>query len=141
MTSKAGKQAIINILKSHGHDIFIGNRDKRFHCDCYNETNGEGGCGKCFGTGYVILLKRASAYRKRNAQLPMPETRKEGVVGTENRQGFMYIVGPDVTVNKGDVILELPLNGYEKHRIRTTYNVYDGNQCVFKEIFTIGEGD
>lgn len=141
MTSDIGKQAIRRILDQHGHMVYIGHRDLRFHCECYHETNGEGACAKCFRTGYVINLAEAKAYRKRNAQLPMPETRKEGVVGMENRQSFMYVVHPDVIVSKGDVLLEKPSGRYEKHRVRMVYPVYDGGECVFKEIFTIGEGD
>lgn len=141
MTSEIGRKAILAILKKHGHPIYIGRRDTRFHCSCYDEANGEGGCAQCFGTGFKITIAEAKAYKKRNAQLPMPESRKEGVVGTENRQSFMFVVGPDTLVNKGDVLLEKPSGGYEKHRVRVVYPIYDAGKCVFKEIFTIGEGD
>lgn len=141
MTSDIGKRAIRRILDQHGHLVYIGRRDLRFRCSCYHETNGEGGCATCFRTGYVIRLAEVKAYRKRNAQLPMPETRKEGEAGQENRASFMFVVGPDVEVSKGDVLIEKPSGVFEKHRIRMVYPIYDGGKCVFKEIFTIGEGD
>lgn len=87
------------------HWVILRQLDRSKKCDCVNE----GGCTKCFGTGYLYTdyLIQGLKYRPTGSEKRNDETYKAGIV---IKQGHKYIVQLQYHPSNGDLILEVDLH-------------------------------
>lgn len=131
-----GVAAATAVIGRHGHSVVLVKRDERRPCACRNELRQEATCEKCFGTGFKVSLKKANAYRKKNAQGSMPDTRKEQEAGAEDVRSYLFYVAGRVSVESGDLVIERIEGEYIIHVISTVDFAQDGENVVYSAVFT-----
>lgn len=131
-----GRLAAKAIIEKHGHSVVLAKRDKDRPCVCRNELRQESTCDKCLGTGYQVKMSKAKAYRKKNSQGSMPDTRKEQEAGAEDVRSYLFYVSGRVSVSSGDLIIDRVNGEYIVHIISTTDEAQDGDDIVYTAIFT-----
>lgn len=124
------------VIDRHGHPVALVKRDQRRPCPCRNELRQEATCDDCFGTGYKVDVKRATAYRKKNAQGSMPDTRKKQDAGAEDVRSYLFYVAGSVSVESGDLLIERVEGQYIVHVISTVDFAQDGEHVVYSAVFT-----
>lgn len=124
------------VIGRHGHDIALVRRDEKRPCSCRNELRQEGTCSKCLGTGYKVIVTKSKAYRKKNTQGAMPDTRSEQGAGQEDVRSYVFYVAGDAGVEGGDLIVERIGGTYFTHIISTTDLAQDSDDIVYTAIFT-----
>lgn len=114
------RKRIKGLLDEYSHNIVYIQRDERFHCECYIERSGEpmANCPKCFGTGFVVVVKRIRT-RRQIATIP------ESLVGTNSLhepgslapKAYVYYFEHMISPKVDDLILEViwDINGVPRH--------------------------
>lgn len=104
------RKEISALFDQYAHNIVYIERDERFHCECYVERSGEPlpNCAKCFGTGYVVEIKKMRTRRNISS---VPET-LVGVnqllpVGRISPKAYVYYFEHDHKPRVNDLILEV----------------------------------
>lgn len=133
---KAIHGTVASIIERHGHEVALVKRDIRIPCPCRDELRQESSCERCMGTGYKIELSKAMAYRKRNAQGPMPDTRKDDAGGSSDHRSYAFFVAGATIVSSGDLVVERIEGSYDVHVITTCDLHQDGERVVYSSIFT-----
>ena len=131
-----GRAAAEAIIERHGHPVVLIKRDKDRPCVCRNELRQESTCDKCLGTGYQVKMSKAKAYRKKNSQGAMPDTRREQGAGAEDVRSYLFYLAGRVSVSSGDLIVERQAGEHIVHVISTTDEAQDGDDIVYTAIFT-----
>lgn len=131
-----GRLAAETVIGRHGHNIILVKRDKVRPCVCRNELRQESTCDKCLGTGYQVKMSKVKAYREKNSQGAMPDTRKELGAGAEDVRSYLFYVAGRVPVSSGDLIVERTAGEYIVHVISTKDEAQDADDIVYTAIFT-----
>lgn len=129
-------QQVLDIVEKHGHPVVLAIRDLSIPCACKSELKQESTCEVCIRTGYKIDLKRSVAYRKKNAQGPMSDSRKEDAGGATDIRSYAFYFAGETPVRSGDLIIERIGGDHVVHVVTTTDHHQDGNEVVFSSVFT-----
>ncbi|MBA4293922.1 hypothetical protein C0431_13245 [bacterium] len=127
---------VLEILELHGHPVVLAKRDMARPCKCRSELKQEALCNQCLGTGFKVKLTKLQAYKKRNNQGAMPDTRKEQDAGAEDVRSYLFYVAGAVDAGSGDIIVERANGIYTTHIISTSDHAQDGQEVVYTAIYT-----
>ncbi|MGF0347590.1 hypothetical protein ACQR3P_28530 [Rhodococcus sp. IEGM1300] len=129
-------QQVLDIVEKHGHPVVLVVRDLKIPCACKSELKQESTCATCIQTGYKIDLKKSVAYRKKNAQGTMGDSRKEDAGGATDIRSYAFYLAGQTPVRSGDLIIERIGGDHVVHVVTTTDHHQDGGEVVYSSVFT-----
>lgn len=104
------RKRIEGLLDDYSHNVVYIQRDLRFRCECWVERSGESAsdCPKCFGTGYVVDIKKVRTRRNiLSSSAQIAGANQFADVGRFAPQSYVYYMEHDVKPVVNDLILEV----------------------------------